>query len=567
MSQPAWIYARYSTAEQSKGRSLKRQLEEGRKYLAGKKDWEHSEDRELTDKGRSAFHGSNRATGSELWEFEQKALAGHFKNGAVLAVENLDRLTRQGYEAALDLIRALTGQGVTVAVWHDDDVFKAYERIEMPQVMKVVLKSELSREESVKKSGRLTDAWAAKIGAVQDGKRVAMTKMMPGWLTMVEGTREIVPIEHRAKVLNQIFDWYCDGKSLPWIVRALNEQREPTWGRGKHADANGWNVSTLHKYLTSRTVLGEYAPKGRTKENTKISKGFVVPDYYPQVIDPDKFNRVQLLRKERQQWGGRNQFSLPNLFSGIAMCGACGNRMIFAAQNKAGSTRYSKRADGSLRPYTEVHGRSYIRCGNAMRKHNCTNSKSHKYEVVEQATLDMLFEVAMNKTAFEPNAAVSLLVTRVAEQERQIEVKRQQLSTLMDNLMAVHSKAMAQRVAEIEEALEADEVTLGELRIALAHEKGSSQPEENLNAIFAVRQALTSEDEEERYSARVKTQQSLKLLIDQMICQRDGSTHISLRNSSVHLIIEYDGTKRGIFYQGPDGEDDWHPDDDTVAAE
>ncbi|HEY0315848.1 MAG TPA: recombinase family protein, partial [Sphingomonas sp.] len=86
MTLPAYIYARFSSVEQSKGSSLARQLKLGRAFIE-KQKWLHSTERELIDEGRSAYHGANRAVGSALYEFEEKALAGHFANGACLVVE------------------------------------------------------------------------------------------------------------------------------------------------------------------------------------------------------------------------------------------------------------------------------------------------------------------------------------------------------------------------------------------------------------------------------------------------------------------------------------------------
>lgn len=83
MSQPAWIYARFSTVEQAKGHSLERQLK-GARALIKAKGWLHSPERELIDEGRSAFHGANREVGAALYDFEMKAREGHFANGAVL---------------------------------------------------------------------------------------------------------------------------------------------------------------------------------------------------------------------------------------------------------------------------------------------------------------------------------------------------------------------------------------------------------------------------------------------------------------------------------------------------
>ena len=128
MTLPAWIYARFSSMEQAKGHSLERQLKAGR-ALIERMGWLHSYEREIVDEGLSAFHGGNRAAGSALFAFEQKVHDGHFANGAVLVAETLDRLTRQGHEETVDLLRLLTTRGVTVATTQDGQLHGRRQRL------------------------------------------------------------------------------------------------------------------------------------------------------------------------------------------------------------------------------------------------------------------------------------------------------------------------------------------------------------------------------------------------------------------------------------------------------
>jgi hypothetical protein len=289
----------------------------------------------------------------------------------------------------------------------------------------------------------------------------------------------------------------------------------------------------------------------------------VIADYYPQVIKPDKFNRAQAVRKDRRGFGGKSQFSLPNLFTGIASCAHCGGRLHFASQ-KAGKSRNYKRTDGSIRVHHQTETRSYLRCANALRSYNCDNYNGHRYETLEKAVLDCLFDLAAKSSTFQPSSAAAILISRVAEQERVIALKRQQMNSIMENLMTVHSKALAQKVADIESELDADEQALEQNKHALQIEQGTARPEDNMVALVDARQALTSEDEEQRYDARARTHQSLKQLIDKMALTKGGETHITLKQSSVYVIIQPDGYTGAIAYQGPDGEDDWHPDKEAA---
>jgi DNA invertase Pin-like site-specific DNA recombinase len=105
----AYSYIRFSTVEQLKGHSLARQLQRTREYCAS---------RGLTldesippDLGRSAYSGEHLEKGS-LGDFLARVKADFIPTGSALVIENLDRLSRQGIDATIDLLKQLT-QGVS----------------------------------------------------------------------------------------------------------------------------------------------------------------------------------------------------------------------------------------------------------------------------------------------------------------------------------------------------------------------------------------------------------------------------------------------------------------------
>ena len=85
----AYSYIRFSTPEQLKGDSLRRQLESSRKYAL-----EHNLvlDESLRDLGVSAFKGKN-ATEGALKRFMELIDAGQVEQGSILILESLDRLS------------------------------------------------------------------------------------------------------------------------------------------------------------------------------------------------------------------------------------------------------------------------------------------------------------------------------------------------------------------------------------------------------------------------------------------------------------------------------------------
>src|SRR5258708_29355680 len=89
----AFSYRRFSTPEQAKGHSLKRQIEAAEAWCA-KQNVEL--DRELTfeDLAVSAFHGRNVEVGA-LGVFLRAVEDGRVPRGSYLLVESLDRVSRQ----------------------------------------------------------------------------------------------------------------------------------------------------------------------------------------------------------------------------------------------------------------------------------------------------------------------------------------------------------------------------------------------------------------------------------------------------------------------------------------
>jgi DNA invertase Pin-like site-specific DNA recombinase len=285
MSLSAWVYARFSSVEQSKGHSLERQLSTARAYIA-LKGWQHNPAQEITDEGKSAYSGDNRVEGTALAVFEARAKTGEFRHvPTVLVVENMDRLTRQGYEDALSFCNGLLTSGVSIATTMDGGFLQSGQRIDLATVINLILKAELAFEESAKKSDRIRKAWDAKLDAAKAGDRLAMTPIVPSWLKVDRVTKDISVIPNRSAIVNEIYDAYLDGQSIPKILVMLNTRKEPTWGY--RPVVKGWHGATVQKILANRAVLGEYRPSKDSHNGGK----FVIGDYFPQVVDTEKFNR------------------------------------------------------------------------------------------------------------------------------------------------------------------------------------------------------------------------------------------------------------------------------------
>src|ERR1700680_1325770 len=89
----AYSYLRFSTSEQMRGDSYRRQTQLALEY-AERRGLELDTTLSLNDLGVSAFRGKNARTGA-LAAFLQAVDAGLVPDGSLLLVESLDRVTRQ----------------------------------------------------------------------------------------------------------------------------------------------------------------------------------------------------------------------------------------------------------------------------------------------------------------------------------------------------------------------------------------------------------------------------------------------------------------------------------------
>ena len=93
----AYSYLRFSTPEQSKGDSKRRQIEGAEEYAKANG---LVLDEKLRDEGISAYSGANRDKGA-LGGFLKKVEKGLIPTGSVLIVESLDRLSRENVMARI----------------------------------------------------------------------------------------------------------------------------------------------------------------------------------------------------------------------------------------------------------------------------------------------------------------------------------------------------------------------------------------------------------------------------------------------------------------------------------
>ena len=202
----------------------------------------------------------------------------------------------------------LTEAGVTVATV---DGSRRYSKgnFDMASIIEVVVKAQLSHEESEKKSQRLGAAWAAKRRRLNSGEKFVMTRRAPAWLDVVGSPPVFIPNSERAEIVRRIFEETVAGFGKAHIARNLNLDGVPPFGR-----AEAWHASYVQKILRNPAVIGELHLAQKARGGERMMTGEVILDYYPIVIDADLHRRAMLAMKERSRVSTGRGRRLVNLF-------------------------------------------------------------------------------------------------------------------------------------------------------------------------------------------------------------------------------------------------------------
>ena len=109
----AYSYIRFSTKEQIKGDSFRRQTEDCEIYLKAHPELTLDTDLNMFDAGISAYKGKHISHGA-LGNFLKLVEAGKLVKGSVLLIENIDRLSRLKPTEALRIFDNIIHAGIKI---------------------------------------------------------------------------------------------------------------------------------------------------------------------------------------------------------------------------------------------------------------------------------------------------------------------------------------------------------------------------------------------------------------------------------------------------------------------
>ena len=419
MQPKCYSYIRFSTPEQRKGDSLRRQTEAAEEWAA--RNGQTLDDAlKLQDLGISGYSGAHRAKGA-LGKFLELVKAGRIAPGSVFLVENLDRLSREQALDALGLFTDIIKAGIKIVTLADGmEYTRETINANMMQLMMSLVILSRGHEESLMKSKRITAAWAGKRARLNEKK---LTGRAPAWLELSPDKTVFHAVPERVKAVQRIFEMKAQGIGGETIAKALN--REGVW-----SPKNGWRKSYITKILSSRAVLGEFQPQTK-EEGKRIPTGDPLPDYFPRIISDELFHAVQARLASNRGKGGRNG-RVSNLFGHIAKCGDCGASMTFI--------------DKGAPP----KGGRYLLCDTARRGRGC-----HRHSIKYQAFEDLILTYCRGLSVGEllPDAEQAQTATEAARGRlAAIQGENTAIQGKVDNLGAAIAEATDKRVRELLQA-------------------------------------------------------------------------------------------------------------------
>lgn len=291
MQPRAFSYIRFSSPEQEKGDSLRRQIQLSEEYCK-----QHGlildDTLKLTDKGVSAYKGHHRTKGA-LGEFLRLVEEGKIPPGSVLLVESLDRLSREQILDALNQFTSIIKAGIKIVTLQDGMEYDQ-ESINQNWAQLIISITYMARahDESETKSKRISAVWENKRSKASNGGE-KLTAKAPAWLKLSQDRTKFILIPEAAKAIELIFRKKLAGKGAERIARELNDDpniwKPPKTGPKK---TGGWRGSYINKILRSRAVIGEFQPH-KLVDGKRQPIGDPIPDYFPPVIDKELFYQVQ----------------------------------------------------------------------------------------------------------------------------------------------------------------------------------------------------------------------------------------------------------------------------------
>jgi hypothetical protein len=196
------------------------------------------------------------------------------------------------------LVSELLETGVSIGVCRLDDIF-CEDDFGTHKWTTLAVFIQLAHQESKQKAERVGASWEQRRKrAREDGS--LLRSSLPAWIEVVGGKPRLIP--ERAATIRRIFALAADGVGHTRIVRTLEKEKVPAFGkkiinpeRTRSQFSGHWTKPYVALLLRDRRVLGELQPmKGDNPDGPPLK------DYYPPAITGEQFALARAAQEERK---------------------------------------------------------------------------------------------------------------------------------------------------------------------------------------------------------------------------------------------------------------------------
>ena len=510
----AYSYIRFSHPDQRRGNSLRRQLNRSRAFASR---YGLDLDDSIRDFARSAFHNRHTVTGN-LGNFLALVREGRIAAGSYLLIESFDRLSRDEFWPAFDLIRDILRARIIIVTLPDDDEEHEYSydgtNRNPALINEIIHDLTRSHRESKLKSVRCADACETQRADARAGI-AKIPGRCPAWLQPVRGTIIVDGSEKAAtiafkekaevvEVVRLIFSLALSGMGVRSIAARLNRKGKPKFGR------TGWHHRTVAVLLHNREVMGFKQPR-RMVDGVSVPDGDEIPHHFPEIINADTYYAVQGAIKSRNVGAaGRPGKTLPNLLRGIARCARCGGALHYIGiPGKSPSRRY-------------------LICSNAKRD-LCPSRTHYLYDRLEQELLTILPLFDFSRLLAQPNPDIhhgASLAAQIAE-------KSEQLTSLARRKISPEAEVV---MDELTDELVGLRAQLAEFTLTARIAEVQASRDQFAEFVEMVGQMQRDEmSDDDRYIFRAKLAQALRRIVAEIVA--DGKKlKVKLRSGGIFKI-------------------------------
>jgi hypothetical protein len=339
----------------------------------------------------------------------------------------------------------------------------------------------------------------------------------------VSGTgaaRTFETIPERVEVVRQIYEWAADGLGVVAICKRLNERGIKPWGKNFYKNPpDMFAARYVRDLLESPAVEGEYHPKERGEKT-----GERIEHYYPRVVDVETVQRARGAVALRKGKGTYNREEAANLFTGRVVCGDCSRAMVrTVGRNKSGQ-RFE-----------------YLRCSNHRQGGNCTNKYHFRYDLFERAALERILALALDNTHFTKPDEAKLKLAALADVDKAIENRKAEQQRLLQFIMRNPDASEAEPMLNaLRQELAVLQQQKDELQRQLDVARGSVSPEEHLQRVMQVSNAITSNDAEMRAGARRLVRDAVYRIVDRITCITTPGKRVEMSLAGGRMGFQFD---------------------------